>query len=119
MQLKLWLPGKGDYSDAEIRELLSVLVDAGADRADRPVFGDPRPGFRASEPDAADLVATLSSSVSLLTQVITALRSWLAPRPRRIIKMEIDGQRLEISGLSEESLDQLVAAWVHKACQGQ
>ena len=119
LQLKLRLSDNGDNSDADIRELLSLVVEAGANRADRPVFGDPRPGRRASGPDAADVVATLSSSMPLLTKVITALRSWLAPRPGRTIKIAIDGQTLEINGITEESMDQLVKAWVRKVCEDQ
>jgi len=43
---------------------------------------------------------------------VTALRNWLARRPRRTLKLTIGDAAIELSGYSTATEDQLVATFV-------
>jgi hypothetical protein len=44
--------------------------------------------------------------------VLAAVRSWLAGSPQRSIKLELDGDTLELSGLSSKEQRRLVDEWL-------
>jgi len=102
--------------DDEVTELVGVLTGAGASGVTRPRMGDPIPGTRGMEDEVADVVATITPAVGLLERVLTAVRSWLARRPRRTLKMTIGGATVELTGYSSAAEDQLVRAFVEHVC---
>jgi hypothetical protein len=92
------------------RELLDLDVEA----VEMPPAGEPPPGARAVELAAlGGLVVTLAES-QLLGAVVAAVRSWLAGQPKRSIKLELDGDVLELTGLSAKDQQRLADEWLHR-----
>jgi len=116
MRLDLRLQPRPDGAD-EIRQICTVLREAGADRADLPVLGEPAAGRRGTEPAAADVVATLANSVTMLDRVLAALRRWLAGRPQRSIKVTIGDKTIEVTGLSQPNEDRIIEAFIRHVCE--
>ena len=113
-RLRLWLDDRDN--DDEIIELRALLGEAGASDVEVPLFADPAPGKRGPDESAdsvvADVVATLSPELGLVQRVVTALRNWLARRPRRTLKLTIGDASIELSGFSTATEDQLVRTFV-------
>jgi hypothetical protein len=122
--LRLWLDDTDidTDNDDEIAELRQLLGEAGASEVGVPRFGEPAPGKRGPDESAvvADVVATLSPELGLVQRVVTALRNWLARRPRRTLKLTIGDAAIELSGYSTATEEQLVATFVaHVADQAR
>jgi hypothetical protein len=90
------------------RELLDLDVDA----VELPRGGEPPPGTRAVELAALGALVVTVSQSPLLGPVLAAVRSWLAGSPQRSIKLELDGDTLELSGLSSKEQRRLVDEWL-------
>ena len=68
-------------------------------------MSEPPPGTRAVDFVAlGTLVITVAQS-QLLVAVVSTVRSWLGSHPQRSIKLEIDGDVLEMTGLSSKDMD--------------
>jgi Effector Associated Constant Component 1 len=92
------------------RELLELDVDS----VELARAGAPPPGTRAVDFIAlGSLVVTVANS-GLLNGVVAAIRSWLAGRPQRSIKLELDGDVLELTGVSSEEQRRLADAWLRR-----
>jgi hypothetical protein len=76
------------------RELLDLDVEA----VEQPRAGEPPPGTRAMELAALGVLVVTVAKSQLLVPVVAAIRSWLAGSPQRSIKLEFDGDVLELSG---------------------
>lgn len=68
---------------------------------------------------AVDFVAlgTLVVSIAqsgLLNAVLAAIRSWLAADPQRSIKLELNGDVLELTGVTSEEQRRLADAWLRR-----
>jgi hypothetical protein len=59
------------------------------------------------------LVVTVSQS-QLLAPVVAAIRSWLAGSPQRSIKLELDGDTLELTGVSSKEQQRLANEWLRR-----
>jgi hypothetical protein len=59
------------------------------------------------------LLVTVSQS-QLLAPVLEAVRSWLAGSPQRGIKLEFDGDVLELSGVSSKEQRRLTDEWLRR-----
>ena len=92
------------------RELLELDVEA----IDQPPAGDPPPGTRGVELAAlGTLVVTLGQS-QLLAPVVAVIRSWLAGQQQRSIKLEIEGDTLELTGISSKEQQRLADEWLRR-----
>jgi hypothetical protein len=92
------------------RELLDLDVEA----VEMPGAGAAPPGSRAVELAAVGaLVVTLAQS-ELLSMVMATVRSWLAGRRQRSIKLELDGDVLELTGVSSGEQQRLVDEWLRR-----
>src|SRR4030095_3896160 len=77
------------------RELLDLDVEA----VELPSAGEPPPGSRAVELAALGALLVTMGKSQLLGSVVAAVRSWLAGSAQpRSIKLELDGDTLELSG---------------------
>jgi len=90
------------------RELLDLDVDA----VQVPGAGAPPPGARGVDVAAVGALVVNLADSQLLAAVVTAIRSWLAGSPRRSIKLELDGDALELTGVSSREQRRLTDEWL-------
>jgi hypothetical protein len=62
------------------------------------------------------LVVTLATP-GLLASVVAAVRAWLDGRGQGAVKIEVDGDVLEITGLSSGQQQQLIDGWLRRRGQ--
>jgi hypothetical protein len=108
----------GPEQDAELvaeatlrlrRELLDLDVEA----VELPSAGEPPPGSRAVELAALGALLVTMGKSQLLGSVVSAVRSWLAGSAQpRSIKLELDGDTLELSGVSSKEQRRLTDEWL-------
>lgn len=113
IQLDIRLGQRAD-DPGDLAEICTALRAAGADKAERPTFGQPIPGKRGVEQIAADVVATLSASAVVLERALGALRKWLAGRPQRSIEVTIGDASITMTGLSSVNEDRIVDAFIRQ-----
>ena len=91
------------------RELLGLDVDA----VETPRAGDPPAGSR-----AADVAAIGSLLVTAGPQILTAIAgvigSWLRRSPQRSIRLELNGDVLELTGLPADQQQRLADEWLRR-----
>jgi hypothetical protein len=66
------------------------------------------------------LLVTLGASAasSVIPNLTSSLQSWLTRHERRKISLEIGGDKLEMTGVSDQQQQQLIEAWIsrHSSC---
>jgi hypothetical protein len=91
------------------RELLQLDVDD----VTRLREGPPPPGTRAVELVAlGSLIVALGQAVGALSGVVHAVQGWLRHKPDRKVRLEIDGDVLELSGATVDQQQRLVDEWL-------
>ena len=65
------------------------------------------------------LLLTLAASGGVITTVINVLQSWLTRQERRSISLEIDGDKLEIKGISSKEQQRLINEWRSRHTKGE
>jgi hypothetical protein len=60
------------------------------------------------------LLVTLPTALPLLTAVVGTVRGWLARSPGRTVRLELDGDVLELTGASAADQRRLVDAWLRR-----
>jgi hypothetical protein len=94
--------------------LRQELLDLDVDAVELLRVGEPPPGTKAVELAAlGTLVVTVAQS-ALLAPVVAAVQSWLARSQQRSIKLELDGDVLELTGVSSKDQQRLVDEWLHR-----
>ena len=58
------------------------------------------------------LLVTLAASGGVITQLISTLQAWLTRHGQRSITLEIDGDKLEVAGISAEEQQRLIEEWM-------
>jgi hypothetical protein len=94
------------------RELLQLDV-AAVDR----VPGEAAPeGAKAGLEIAAvgALMVTLGNAGSTLEQIVATMRSWVSRSSDRTVKLSLDGDTLEVGGMSEEDQRHVIDAWMDR-----
>lgn len=111
----------GAGSDADVEEIAEAtlqlrreLLDLEVDAVELPAAGEPPPGSRGVELAAFGALLVTVSQSQLLGPVIAAVRSWLAGGPQRSIKLELDGDSLELTGMSSTEQRRLVDEWLRR-----
>jgi hypothetical protein len=100
-----WLAGR----------LRAELLDLDVDAVRQPLRGDaPRDAKGAGLLAAGELVVGLAASPPVLASVIDAVRSWLGRNRARGVKLTLDGDTLEVSGVSSAEQDRLIDLWVSR-----
>jgi|SRR5215472_14350220 len=91
------------------RELLQLDVDD----VTRLREGPPPPGARAVELVAlASLVVAVGQIAGALSGVVHAVQSWIGRKPGRKVRLQMDGDVLELSGATPEQQQRLVDEWL-------
>jgi Effector Associated Constant Component 1 len=89
-------------------ELLQLDVDAVEPARE----GEPPPGAKAMDVlGLGTLLVTLVKSAGDLRSLIATLRGWLSGQPRTV-RIELDGDVLEMTGISSQAEEQLIADWI-------
>ena len=60
----------------------------------------------------------MAASPPVLSSVIDAVRSWLGRNRARGVKLTLDGDTLEVSGVSSAEQDRLIDLWVARHATG-
>jgi hypothetical protein len=91
------------------RELLHLDVDAVTHAGG----GQPPPGAKAvGVVEVGGLIVQLLQSSTLLGAVVAAVQSWLSGHQGRSVKLELDGDVIEVTGVSSDQQRRLVDAWI-------
>jgi hypothetical protein len=91
------------------RELLQLDVAS----VERPPAGPVPTGARGVDLAAIGaLVVNLGQAAPVLGQVVEAIRAWVARDPSRTVKRTIDGDTLELTGISEHDQHQVIRDWM-------
>lgn len=72
-------------------------------------------GSKVVEPfSLGTIVVTLLAAGGVITTLINAIQSWLTRHDRRSITLEIDGDKLQITGISSEEQQRLTNLWLQR-----
>jgi hypothetical protein len=91
------------------RELLDLDVEA----VELARAGEPPPGTRAVEVMALGALVVSLAKSQVLVSVVAAVRSWLSGQ-QRSIKLELDGDVLELTGVSSTEQQRLTDEWLRR-----
>lgn len=58
------------------------------------------------------LLLTLAASGGVLTTIINVLQAWLARHDEHSLTLEIEGDKLHVTGISSEEQQRLINAWL-------
>jgi hypothetical protein len=114
--------GQGQGTDAEELEdatgrLREELLELDVDAVDRPAAGPAPPGSRGLEIAAlGTLLVTLAHDA--LPVVLATLGRWVSRHGERSVTIELDGDRIEVSGASAEDQRRLVDAFLARHSGG-
>lgn len=96
-------------------QLREQLLELDIERADRASAGRAPPGTRAGEVLLAGaLTVMLAQSSGLLTELVETVRSWVCRDNGRSVKLEIDGDVLEVTGIARGDQRELIKTWVDR-----
>lgn len=110
-------PGELDPPEAAelTHQLRSELLDLDVEAVDLKVAGEAPAGTRGGDVVAlGELVVTLVVSSGLLTSAVNTMQQWLLRSGSRSIRLELDGDVLEVTGISSSRQDELIGTWVNR-----
>ena len=122
LQLTLNLVTDPEVDAAELADLTQrlrqELLELDVDQVELPKSGPPPPGAKAIEPfSLGTLIIHLAPAV--LTSLIGLLQSWLNRNNQRQVKLAINGDTLDVSGLSSDEQQRLIAEWLQRQGKGR
>lgn len=93
--------------------LRAELLDLDVDGVEPMTAGEAPEGAKGVELLAfGGLVVQFVLQQEVLTSIVNGVRSWLHRQSARSVKLTLDGDSLELTGLSSEGQDRLVELWV-------
>jgi hypothetical protein len=60
------------------------------------------------------LLVSLVNASGVLASVVEAIQSWVVGRGPRSVRLELDGDVLEVSGVSSRRQDELIKVWLDR-----
>ena len=118
MTVRVSVQADGDADAAEtaaLRDHVRFMLDENEfDVTYEPLRAGPPAGAKAGDPVAISSLVALAASGGVLTTLIGALQAWLLRSSARQVVVEIDGDRLELTGATEEERRKLTAAWLDR-----
>lgn len=60
------------------------------------------------------VIMTIIASGGVLTSVINAIQTWLVAKRNHSVVLEIDGDRLELTGVSDDDQKKLINIWINR-----
>ncbi len=118
-RLALRIAADPEADAAELAELAvdlrEQLLELDIERADHATVGQPPPGARAGEMLLAGaLTVILAQSSKLLTALIETVQSWVSRGGERSVKLDIDGDVLEVTGITRKDQRELIQIWIDR-----
>jgi hypothetical protein len=92
------------------KELLALTELASVEAPPAP----PVPQSKAAGIDWQTLIVTLAASGGVLTSLISMLKGWLVRQEQTSITLEIDGDKLIVTGASSAAEKRLVNDWIRR-----
>lgn len=93
------------------RELLELDVES----VDLVRADEAPPGAKVVEPFSwGTLIITLAASGGVLVPTINTIQAWLLRDEQRSVTLEIDGDKLEIKGISSKEQQRLINEWLNR-----
>lgn len=114
----------GRGADAEELERLASslrteLLELDVDAVERARAEEPPEGTRAVEALLAGAVLVrLARNKDVLSSVVRTVRMWLGEDTQRRVRIELDGDVLELTGVSDEERGRLLDAWIDRHARG-
>jgi hypothetical protein len=123
IQLTLRVEPDSEADAAELAVLASdlrdVLLELDIESADLLTRGQAPPGTRAGEMVMAGaLTVMLARSKELVTKLIESVRWWASLGSGRTIRLELDGDVLEVNGLTRDDQRRLVQLFIDRHTDG-
>jgi hypothetical protein len=115
----------GPDSDAEelaelTQRLRGQLLELDVDAVEPATGGEPPAGSKSVELLAiGGLVVQFAMKSEILRSVVDATAAWLGSRHGRSVKLTLDGDTLEVSGVSSDEQRRLVDLWVARHADGR
>jgi hypothetical protein len=112
-------PDPGPDADAELREetarrLQGVLTEVDVDSVQQVREAAAPAGAKGDPVSLGSLLVTLAASGGVLTTLIGAVQSWLTRSERCSVTMEIDGDKITLTGASSEEQRRLATAFIKR-----
>jgi hypothetical protein len=117
-QLEIELQLGDDVSPLEVDQLTAAmrreLLQLDVEGVDRVSSGPPPAGAKGVELAAigALIVSLGGVATPILAQVVEAVRAWTARGPDRTVKLTLDGDILELGGMSEQDQHKVISDWM-------
>jgi hypothetical protein len=92
------------------RELLDLDVEA----VELPGGGEAPPRTRGADLAALGALLVTIAQPELLGPMVTAIQSWLGSSRQRSVKLELDGDILELTGVSSSEQRRLTDEWLRR-----
>jgi hypothetical protein len=110
--------GDEDADPEELADLTarlrSELLDLDMEAVEPLRAGQPPPGTRAGDLLAVGTLIASFARPELLAAIVAAVRSWLGGAGGRSVKLEIDGDALELTGVSSKEQRRLTDEWLRR-----
>jgi hypothetical protein len=108
--------GADDEETAVLAERLrAALVDSEFDLGSAPPALVPGAGAKVVDPVSISvIVVALAASGGALTSLVQAAQAWLLRSSARRVVLEIDGDRLELDGVTSEERRRLTTEWLDR-----
>jgi hypothetical protein len=104
-----------DELDRLASSLRTELLDLDVDAVERARTESAPEGARAVEALVAGAVLVrLVRNKDALSSVVKTVRAWLGENRLRRVRIELDGDVLELTGVSDEERERLVDAWIER-----
>jgi hypothetical protein len=120
-QLVLGIDVGQDADEEELadltRQLREEVLELDVDAVDLVRSGETPERAKSGDPVAwGNLMVTLVTSGAALVTLISTLQAWLKPHQRRncSVSLEIDGDKLEVTGISSEEQQYLIDSWLRR-----
>jgi hypothetical protein len=113
-------PGLGaDELERLTGSLRAELLELDVDSVERAKQGPAPDGARALDALVVGaLVVRFARSSEALGAVARTVRAWLRLQPQRRVRIELDGDVLELTGASDQESERLVDAWIERHARG-
>jgi hypothetical protein len=97
------------------RQIRRALLELDVDAAEPVPEGKAPPDSKAVDALAlGGLLVSLVNASGVLASVVEAIQSWVVGRGPRSVRLELDGDVLEVSGVSSRRQDELIKVWLDR-----